>query len=609
MDPVRVEPESLSGNSVSRFPVKAQADRRDMRCHRYIVLFCCLTFVSRAQQRVPELHLAFQGNEQVPESELLAGLRAENLLTFRQDVDSRIGHAVLDLYRRNGYYFCEIDSVISSATADSSEITLTLHLAEGPLLRAGRVRLSGCVAVNAATLLAAYDVADGSIFSAQSIEAGVERILAVYDRSGYPFAAVIVDSLHVRLDDDETLMDVALLVREGDQCALAEISVEGNTQTNPEVIVREMRIGVDEPYNVDKINDIRRRVERLNFFSSVAEPELYVRSGRCGLLLRVVEGNTNTFDGVIGYQPPPTPGEDGYLTGLVRLSFRNIFGTGRRLDTRWERATRQVSEWELRYLEPWVFGLPLNLQGGFFQRQQDSAYVRRAFDARATYLATSSLQIAASIQTTQVIPASSATATGLQQSSTLLAGLELVIDTRDNIYHPRSGIHLRNSYAGGSKSFTDVNGPGGSQFVSHIEIDASYYQETFSRFIAAIALHGRELRSDRPDIADLYRLGGANTLRGYREEQFGGSRIAWINLEYRYSLGRKTFAFVFFDAGYVFLAADERIDQSEFTAYRNGYGVGARIETGLGVLGISYALGQGDTFTNGKIHFGLINEF
>jgi len=39
------------------------------------------------------------------------------------------------------------------------------------------------------------------------------------------------------------------------------------------------------------------------------------------------------------------------------------------------------------------------------------------------------------------------------------------------------------------------------------------------------------------------------------------------------------------------------------------FGLGLNIETGIGVLAVSYALGKGDTFSDGKIHFGIINEF
>jgi outer membrane protein insertion porin family len=83
----------------------------------------------------------------------------------------------------------------------------------------------------------------------------------------------------------------------------------------------------------------------------------------------------------------------------------------------------------------------------------------------------------------------------------------------------------------------------------------------------------------------------------------------WGNLEYRLLLTRRTFAFVFFDAGYYLRNADTRQNIHELSAFKTGYGLGLNLETGLGILGVSFALGKGDSFSQGKIHFGIINEF
>ena len=100
-----------------------------------------------------------------------------------------------------------------------------------------------------------------------------------------------------------------------------------------------------------------------------------------------------------------------------------------------------------------------------------------------------------------------------------------------------------------------------------------------------------------------------NSLRGYLENQFAGNRIAWSNLEYRLLLTNRTFGFLFFDTGY-FLRSAEPLNNIETTqSFKIGYGLGFNVETALGVLKVSFALGQGDTFANGKIHFGIVNEF
>jgi len=104
-------------------------------------------------------------------------------------------------------------------------------------------------------------------------------------------------------------------------------------------------------------------------------------------------------------------------------------------------------------------------------------------------------------------------------------------------------------------------------------------------------------------------MGGTNSLRGYRENQFADNRILWENLEYRLLLGGRSFAFLFADAGYYLRKEDPEYLIPETESFKTGFGAGINIETGIGVISISYALGEGDSFSNGKIHFGLVNEF
>ena len=473
----------------------------------------------------------------------------------------------------------------------------------------GRLQLDGVSLADSVALRGLLDTRVGAPFSEELLNADMARILGYFDRSGYPFASIRLTEADLRRDGEGPLLDLTLRIDRGMLFRIHEIRVEGNSSTDTEVILRETRIDEGERYDGEKVGDIRRRLERLQFFDRVDDPQLYVRDDSVGgLLLSVVEGSTNQFDGVIGYQPARDE-SSGYFTGLVNLRFGNLFGTGRQLAARWEQATREASELELHYLEPWLFSFPLDLAVGFFQRQQDSAYVRRAADAELRLLATSDITVAATLQAVEVIPSLNNALPGLFRSSTYAAGLQLRIDTRDHVYNPQSGIELRNAYSGGDKSFTTAEGVEVRDFLQRIEIDAAYYRTLIDRTVFAVSLHGRQLDGDELDESDLYRLGGANTLRGYREEQFSGTRMGWINSELRYSLGRRSFAFAFFDFGYIELSPDESRGREAFTAFRNGYGIGARLETALGIMGVSYALGRGDGLADGKIHFGLINAF
>ncbi|MBL0176333.1 MAG: hypothetical protein IPP94_13890 [Ignavibacteria bacterium] len=184
----------------------------------------------------------------------------------------------------------------------------------------------------------------------------MDRLLAADDAAAHPLASATIEDIDVRLHGDDAEAFVSLRIDEGPRFIISEMTVEGNSTTSADVILRETRIGKDEPFDPVKVADIRPRLERLNLFSSVSDPALYVRNDKGGLLLRIAEGNTNVFDGVVGYQPPRAGEDAGYVTGLVNVSFRNLFGSGRRFDARWERASRSTTELELRASSPGYSG-------------------------------------------------------------------------------------------------------------------------------------------------------------------------------------------------------------------------------------------------------------
>ncbi|MCK7516753.1 MAG: BamA/TamA family outer membrane protein [Ignavibacteriales bacterium] len=333
------------------------------------------------------------------------------------------------------------------------------------------------------------------------------------------------------------------------------------------------------------------------------------------MLIEIKEKQTNNFDGIIGYIPSNKPDENGFVTGLVNISLRNIFGSGRSAAIRWQKLDRNSQDLELKYLEPWFLGYPFNIAVGFNQRKQDTIYVQRKFEGAIEFLATETITASLQFAAESIIPSENlANVFTVYNSSSLQTGLNLKIDTRDDPYAPTEGILFSNTYSFSRKK---INGP--SQFISpdlktninlqRILIGLDVFYSIFSRQVVALKLNGRELQGSFFEISDLFRLGGTNSLRGYREDQFLGSRVFWSNLEYRLLLARRTYTYLFFDTGYYLVKEDDVRKIGKQEAFNVGYGLGLNVETALGVIGVSFALAKGDSFSDGKIHFGLVSEF
>ena len=113
---------------------------------------------------------------------------------------------------------------------------------------------------------------------------------------------------------------------------------------------------------------------------------------------------------------------------------------------------------------------------------------------------------------------------------------------------------------------------------------------------------------------ELFTLGGSESLRGYREDQFRGTVVALASLEYRLLLGRVSRIFPFVDLGYYYRPCTTAAEDDGYRVRTEsdivvGYGFGLRVDSRAGVLGLDYGLGRGDGVRDGKVHLRMENLF
>ena len=520
--------------------------------------------------------------------------------------------------QQNGHYNFQIDSIKTFFSEDSQNVNFSVNLDEGNPTYVNEIFIQNLDSLELDRVNEKFYLLKDSPFVVSELENSFSEMLTYFENNGFPFTSINIESLFFFYDveRDENLVDIYLDFAKNQVSKIDTIVINGNSKTKDYVITRELRINKGDVYSQSKINNMPSKLNRLHFFETVPTPKYFFNSKDKGVLqIDVVEKGTNFFDGIIGYIPPSNDIQDGYLTGLVNVNLRNLFGTGRAISFKWSKLDRHSQELELKYLEPWIFGLPFNIDLLLFQRQQDSSYVQRTLNGNIEFLATESFSSALIFSQEFTIPTNpDENGFTIFNSTTINTGVNFKYDSRDDIFVPTKGIYILNTYKYSSKT---INGP--DQYISdttntdpnqfRIELDLLLFKSFFTRHIPFIGLHGRELRGDNIEFSDMYRVGGNNTLRGYQENQFTANRILWANIEYRYLIGRKSYAFIFTDIAYYKRDALPLNQMPEFSATKIGYGMGITFETGLGMLAISYALAQGDSFNQGKIHFGLIGEF
>jgi outer membrane protein insertion porin family len=575
-----------------------------------IVSWTSLSIIANAQSKIDQVK--FVGANAFSNLDLIEYFEP---LNFASSDTARISAGISSIqakYFAEGYLLFKVDSFTISGESVSS--TLTIYMSEGPHLLVGKLLIAGNKFFGYNELTSEMATRPGKPLDQSDLEKDLDYIIGKYNGSGFPLAKANIDSIFIYQDGGADSLGIALSIQEGDRFRINAVRIEGNTQTKDYVILRAMRIPVGTYYNEEEMASAKQRIQKLGFFQSVSDPEIFESGDTTGVLIKVAEGNTNTFDGVIGYMPAQL-GQSGYFTGMIDISMLNLFGTGRKFRAMWHQETKLTQELEIGYAEPYIFGYPINAEFDFAQRQQDTTSVTRNFGVTGIFLFSDNFSGNASVSTLSTTPLQNANNNYfVYESSVLNLGVGVTLDTRDDLYSPRHGVLYQTQLQFGEKK---IYGPEQiitpdtklKNYTQHLSIDLSLFHEFFPRQILAIGIHGEQVTGTELDQSDMYRLGGTNTIRGYIENQFIATKAAWANIEYRFATGRESFFFGFVDAGYIYRQSDPIAGVSSSSLSVYGYGVGAQVETGIGILKASYALGKDDSFVEGKIHFGIVNQF
>lgn len=549
---------------------------------------------------------------------VLDGERAgwpNDVATASLDSVRGVGTALIDHLQQKGYYYARLDS----ATVDTigARATVRLYAHRGPRVTVERLRIQGAEAVPAETLRRLMETQEGNPLDPKRLEADVQALLDRYERAGRPLAQIRIAKTRIETTSPPRLQ-VTLRVEEGPSLWFKRIEVPDDARTSPGLVARLANLEREEPLTNYDPEAIQQSLQESPFFETVGTPELRVTpEGGAVLQVPIEEAPPGSFDLVLGYLPPSNTRDDGQLVGSGHLLLEHLFGGGRRVNLTLDRRPGQASIFDLSISDPYVFGLPLRVEGQFRGEQRDSTYGERAFGLDVGYQFGQSLELTGSISREVVTPGRAGTRLrGGQQriprGTTLFYGLGIRYRAVDRRINPRRGLRLDVEVEQGRKERTfrqlttdrDTIRTEESLGQDRLRGTARGYVPLFDRQVLVVGGDASVLRSPEYDRSDLFRFGGAESLRGYEEDRFLGNITVRGLLEYRLQLDRRSYAYAFGDLGFVNRPALETSPATQDV--HPGYGVGIQLSTAIGLITTTFALNpEISTPANGRVHFGL----
>ncbi len=539
---------------------------------------------------------------------------------LRQARINAIRQEILQELHREGYYLARIDSLHVEKIAGGKKGVLHIYLTTGEqfILKAVETRLPDSLSGRFAAEL--KDVTEPFLNKPYTEAAQKEMfrlILNRFENEGYPLCRILTEGFTLNsVKEGREAISLQLRVNPGPLVRLQGLRLPPKSHINVRYLERSLHFKPGEIYREKKISRYRQILKRQDFIRSAASPQVVLSPDSLFYLqLYFREAPVTALDGVVGYVPPPAndPAAKGYFTGLFNISLRNVFGTGRRMEVFWQKPDRHSEEFRVKYREPFVLGLPFHAGVALHRLVRDTTYIEWKYALDVDVPLSENLSGIVRLYSRQVFPDTLASRTlRLPQTSALHTEMGLRWDTRDDRFNPRRGLFLSALFDYGTQRnvgpayLLKEDSLAEKIRVTRMTGKLSLFLQLIKKQVLALNLNtvligykGQPVR-----LPDMFWFGGATSVRGYREQQFYGERVGWINSEYRFLLGAKSRFFVFTDVGYY-----RREFPQEKEEFLTGYGLGVCFPAPLGIMQVDYGLAKGAPFREGKIHFRLVNEF
>ena len=506
------------------------------------------------------------------------GMMVDSML-LRKDV-----RRILEGYRDRGFW--EVGVAFPEIHKRSGEAVIDFEVTEGVLTRLDSVHVTGNLVFAELDVRAALGFGRGAVLLASDLNQKMNGLLRFYENRGYPFCEL---RPNVQFNEVATLMQVDVLP--GPYVRIDTVQFEGNTVTQADVLLRHLPFVLGDMYDQRMVDVFVARLQRLSFLEDVEPPQIELSGEQMVLVVGVKEARNARIEGGVGVAPG-SGGAGQIVTGAVELEVLNFAGGGREGRALWSRQGVDHSTLFVQYREPWILKSPASGWAEIMMTER-IGYVTHRFSGGIDLSVGEGGRVLGGLIYNRVLPDS----VGLGEFETesmwaFEAGLE--IDRRDDRWNPICGWQA------------EVLGEIGELSRGHTRrrwtVDGQVFLPLGKR--STLALRGRGLwvsQADGVPEAAWIRVGGAQSLRGYQEEAFWGTRAGWANVEWRLLLGRRARIFAFVDVGGIGGVIDR--------TWPVAYGVGLLADARMGGVGVDYGLARGEGLGRGMVHVRMIGAF
>lgn len=425
-------------------------------------------------------------------------------------------------------------------------------------------------------------IKDSAVIKPSEIDSFIQSILAEFDNKGRSFTEIKFHNPKIA----GSLVKLTLSITESEARNIDKVVVKGYENFPKSYIKKYFKLNSKTTFSKDLLNSVSTQTKSLEFIEEIKPPEVLFKRDSTILYMFLKQTKTSSVDGIINFGSK----EDGsglLINGNLDLKLKNVLNTGERFELFWNRLKEGNSEFRLGTQIPYIFNSNLSLDFKFNIYRQDSLFLNATLDLKTDYQLSSSSKIYLTYnsESSDYLLDNNDSNFDSYLASFIGLGYNYNRSSQNANFNESFGIELYPSFGKRENS-----GNQNDQF--RIQLLALTNIPLGSRSYLNIRNKSAVLRSDNYLINELYRIGGASSIRGFVEQSIFTSKYSYLNFEYRYITSLSSYLhtitdFAIFETfssnrietllgaglGYSFKIKNNKVDL--------GYAVGIRQNSGL----------------------------
>jgi len=566
--------------------------------------------------------IQFSGNSFIQDDELQSIIKLQPpKLFFRSEFSlkklNRDKISLESYYKSNGFLNIEIEEKYE--TISKNYIDVHFYINEGIQFKLKEISFFGNRLFTHNDLIDILNYSPNENFNPSKIRKQLKALKRKYLKKG-KIDVSIMDEIKIQNNN----VTARINIFEGTSYYINNIYVSGLKSVNKKYVLREILFETEKIYNIDEIDESKRRIFDSGLFSSVEiiNKLLDKENGIVDIEIKVREYKSSSIEANFSFTELSAYQENLKTTGVdaqARWVLGNIFNTTSNIEFT-GRIASSINldiflnkplierDFTVIYRTPWTMHFRIPTQIKYFHNEESEKYkfksdgltyslkFHQMDDTRYEFNSTYEI-----IQSNDSLYAEDSKEPARWMNFIYLS------NKIKNPLNPAGGQYisfistLYGTFLGGNRNFIKFEG----EFRKYIKIGVN---DILALRLIAGYINNLESDNDLPRVYK-FQLGGQTSLRGWASpETFevpSGSLIRdMINIEYRFPIINKFGGEFFIDAGRLY----ETIDAIINTSISWDYGVGVTYQTALGPIRIDIGLPYG-SLSESQFHASLLYMF